>query len=89
MKIGEISEPFETIDNKGNLVYKIVSITSRSKPHTASLENDYKILQELTIQSKQQEYFGNWIKDKQKNTYIRIVDDYQTCIFSNKGWLDK
>jgi len=89
MKTGEISDPFETIDNKGNLVYKIVSITSRSKPHTASLENDYKILQELTIQSKQQEYFGNWIKDKQKNTYTRIVDDYQTCIFSNKGWLDK
>ncbi len=89
MKTGEISEPFETIDEKGNLVYKIVSITSRSKPHTANLVNDYKILQELTKQSKQQEFFGNWIKDKQKNTYIRIVDDYQTCIFSNKGWLDK
>ena len=89
MKIGEISDPFETIDNKGNLVYKIVSLTSRSKPHTANMENDYKILQELTIQSKQQEYFGNWIMDKQKNTYTRIVDDYQTCIFSNKGWLDK
>ena len=89
MKTGEISEPYETIDKNGNLVFKIVSITSRSKPHTANLKNDYKILQELTIQSKQQEFFGNWIKDKQKNTYTRIVDDYQTCIFSNKGWLDK
>ncbi len=89
MKTGEISDPYETIDKNGNLVYKIVSITSRSKPHTANLKNDYKILQELTIQSKQQEFFGNWIKDKQKNTYTRIVDDYQTCIFSNKGWLDK
>ncbi len=89
LKTGEISEPFETIDSNGNLVFKIVSITSRSKPHTASLKNDYKVLQELTIQSKQQEFFSNWITDKQKNTYVRIVDDYQTCIFSNKGWLDK
>jgi len=89
MKTGEISEPFETIDKKGNLVYKIASVTSRSKPHTANLKNDYKTLQDLTIQSKQQEFFSNWIKDKQKDTYIRIVDNYQTCIFSNKGWLDK
>jgi peptidyl-prolyl cis-trans isomerase SurA len=80
---------FETVDEKGNLVYKIVSITSRSKPHTANLENDYKLLQELTKQSKQQAFFSNWINDKQRNTYIRIVDDYQTCMFSNKGWLDK
>jgi len=89
MKIGKISDPFEAIDEKGNLVYKIVSVISRSKPHTANLVSDYKILQELTKQSKQQEFFSNWINDKQKNTYIRIVDDYQTCTFSNKGWLDK
>jgi len=89
MKTGEISDPFEAIDEKGNLVYKVVSIISRSKPHTTNLVSDYKILQELTKQSKQQEFFGNWINDKQKNTYIRIVDDYKTCTFSNKGWLDK
>lgn len=87
MEIDEISDPYETTDAKGNLVYKIATIHSRSKPHRANLKEDYKLLQELTKQSKQQKFFGEWIEDKQKNTYIRIADEYQTCKFSNKGWL--
>lgn len=87
LEIDEISEPFEAIDAKGNIIYKIVTAHSRSKPHRANLKEDYKLLQELTKQSKQQKFFSEWIDEKQKNTYIRIVDEYQTCKFSNKGWL--
>lgn len=89
MKTGEISDPFESTDSKGNLVYKIVSVNSRTKPHKVNLKEDYKLLQELTKQSKQQQFFKNWIKEKQKDTYIRITKDYQNCNFSNKSWLNK
>jgi peptidyl-prolyl cis-trans isomerase SurA len=87
LKIGEISEPFQSVDESGNTVFKIVKIKSRSNPHQANLKEDYAILHEMAKMEKQQEEFMNWIMDKQKTTYIKVNPPFRTCNFSNDGWL--
>jgi len=87
MKIGEISEPFQSIDESGNTVFKIVKIKSRSNPHQANLKEDYAILHEMAKAEKQQEEFMNWIMDKQKTTYIKVNPPFRTCSFASDGWL--
>ncbi len=87
LKIGEISEPFQSIDESGNVVFKIVKIKSRSNPHQANLKEDYAILHEMAKAEKQQEEFMNWIMDKQKTTYIKVNPPFRTCNFASDGWL--
>ena len=61
LKVGEISEPVESLDNEGylqdrsgNLVYKIIRVDKILPAHTATFENDYTQILDK-VQQKQAE----------------------------------
>ncbi len=83
---GQISEPYESIDENGRTLYKIIMIKSKVKPHKANLEEDYNLIKNMLKAKKQQEVFVEWIQKKQKTTFIRIDENYQACDFNFKGW---
>jgi len=87
LSIGEISEPYESIDEKGNIIYKVVTIKSRTNPHVANLQEDYELIKQMALNHKEQEVLANWLKNKIKNTYIRINDNFKNCDFAIKEWL--
>ncbi len=86
LKVGEISEYYESTDDKGNLVYKVIRLKSKTEPHTANLKQDYELLKQMTSEKKQNEIVDEWLEDKIKTTYIRISDPYSDCSFRLKGW---
>jgi len=86
LKIGEISEPYESFNDKGKTVYKIIQLKSKTKPHKANLKEDYNLISEMTKSTKQQEIINNWIEEKQNEAYIRIEEKYKDCSFQSKGW---
>ncbi len=86
LKVGEISEYYESTDDKGNMVYKVVRLKSKTEPHKANLKQDYELLKQMTSQVKQNEVVDEWIEDKIKTTYIRISKPYSGCSFRIKGW---
>ena len=87
VKEGQITKAFKTKDNRGKDVYKIIKIKKIILPHTASIEKDYQLIQDICLAQKQQEFIKSWIKKKQASTYIRIEDDYKDCPFENTGWI--
>jgi peptidyl-prolyl cis-trans isomerase SurA len=87
LKIGEISNTFETKDDKGKPVYKILYLASQTKPHRANLKEDYDILQEMALMDKRMKAVDDWVKEKQKRTYVRIDDAFKNCTFQNPDWL--
>ncbi len=87
LKVGEISKPYESTDDKGKTVFKVVQLKSRIDPHRANLKEDYSMLKQLTEQHKHSEVVDNWITEKLKTTYVKIDDRYKNCNFHNKGWL--
>ena len=86
LKVGEISEIYESTDDKGNLVYKVIRLKSKTEPHKANLKQDYELLKQMATQQRQNEIVDDWIEDKIKTTYIRISDPYSDCSFRLKGW---
>jgi peptidyl-prolyl cis-trans isomerase SurA len=89
LKVGEISEPFESKDDKGNLVYKVIRLKSKTEPHKASIKQDFELLKQMAMLVKQNEVVDEWIEDKMASTYIRINDPYKDCSFRLKGWVKK
>ena len=87
LKIGEISDSFESTDDKGKQVFKIIVVKSWTKPHKVNLKDDYLKLQELVMVEKQQDLIKEWIREKQKSTYIHIDDSFKSCNFFSKGWV--
>ena len=92
LKEGQISEPFESLDNEGrngNLVYKIVKLDKIVPSHTATFENDYTTLLQIVKSVKQMEAINKFIDDKIESTYITIDPLFKDCEFSRAGWAKK
>ncbi|OOG65183.1 peptidylprolyl isomerase [Flavobacterium sp. A45] len=87
LKDNEISMPFlEDVQGKKN--YKIMIVTNRIDSHTADYAKDYIKIKDLALKEKQFRAIGKWFDAKIKDTYIKIVDEYKECSFTN-NWLKK
>jgi peptidyl-prolyl cis-trans isomerase SurA len=87
LDVGEISDPYESEDKHGKTMFKAVILRSRTNPHVANLKEDYDMLKQMTMFSKQNEIIDNWIKEKIETTYVRLDNNYRNCDFRITGWL--
>lgn len=87
MKIGEISEPFIYVNEKGKEVAAIVRLKDRHKAHVANLNEDYQLIKSAVSDMKKEKLMQNWIQEKQKTTYIKIDERWQNCDFTYDGWV--
>ena len=85
IEIGEYSSPQYYEDSKGNIGYRILKLEERTDPHQANLKDDYQIIQNFALNNKQIEIMSEWITKNSRNTYVKINENYKTCI-SNKKW---
>ncbi len=86
MKVGEISEPFILLNDKGRQVAAIIRITNRNEGHKANINNDYQIIKQMAENAKQQRMVDDWLQEKIGKTYVRIDPDWQGCEYKYKGW---
>jgi len=84
---GKFSSPFESVDEHGKIIYKIVRLKSRTEPHRADLQLDYDLFQKFSLQEKNQKIINKWIQEKQKETYIHVDRALHSCDFLKNGWL--
>jgi len=86
LKVGEMSEPYESTDENGLTLYKIIRLISKTDPHKANLKQDYLLIQNMALEKKKKEVIEGWIKEKTLETYIRIDESYMECDFIKNGW---
>ena len=86
----EVGEPFTMIDQKrGKEVVAMVKLKARIPGHKANVSNDFQILKGIVENHKRNELIDNWIRQKQKETYIRIKEGWDDCDFMYDGWIKK
>jgi peptidyl-prolyl cis-trans isomerase SurA len=87
LKVGEVSDSFQTMDYKGNYISKIVTLVEIIPPHTASLKDDYVRLEEMALAQKREKVFKEWLDKKIESMYIYIDPECRTWEFENKKWI--
>ena len=87
LKVGEVSNSFQTTDYMGNQMSKIVKLVEIIPPHTASLKDDYVRLEEMALSQKSERYFTEWLNKKIESMYIYIAPEFRTWKFENKKWI--
>ena len=87
LNIGEISKPFVMTNAKGKEVVAIVKLRNKINGHRATMTEDYQALQDVVVERLSEEKLDKWIREKQKNTYIHINDDWTNCEFKYPGWI--
>jgi peptidyl-prolyl cis-trans isomerase SurA len=87
LKVGELSDPYESIDTKGRVVFKVIWLKNRTNPHVGNLKEDYNLFKSKALQIKERDKVNEWVEDKIKTTYIRISGNYSQCSFALQGWM--
>ncbi len=90
MKEGDVSQPFESLDNEGrngNTIYKILYLEKVIPAHTANFEEDYNSLLDEVNNKNAMAAIDKFVEEKQKTTYIVIDPMFQGCDFQRKGWV--
>lgn len=79
LEVGDISAPLEYQTPRGETEYRIVKLMSQTKPHRASLEQDYSRIQRYAKESKKNIYYNEWMQARLKETYIEMDEDFNDC----------
>ena len=86
MKVGEVSAPFVMIDRKGKEVCAIVKLKNRIEGHKATPSEDFQVVKEVVLANMKAQKLEEWIREKQKTTYVRINGERGDCEFQYPGW---
>lgn len=89
MNPGDISKPFSMTTPKGQKVCAVVKLKSRNEEHYASITEDFQTLQSILVNKEQAKVIDDWIRSKQKTTYISIKPEWRDCDFRYPGWIKK
>lgn len=87
LKVGEVSDSFQTTDLNGNQLSKIVKLVEIIPAHVASLEEDYIRIEEMALEEKQNRVYRKWLHSKIDGMYIYIDPEYRSDEFEYKGWI--
>ncbi len=92
LQVGQVSEPFESLDNEGrngNTVYKIIKLDKIIQAHPATFTHDYTLLLDNARMKKQHEAIDEFIDSKIETTLIIIDPLFKDCSFERDGWEEK
>ena len=87
LKVGEVSNSFQTTDLNGNQLSKIVKLVEIIPAHVASLEDDYIRIEEMALTDKQDKAYRKWLTNKIDGMYIYIDPAYRSEEFEYDGWI--
>ena len=87
MQVGEVSKPFTMLTDKQKAVVAIVKLKARTEGHKANLADDFQAMKQLVESKKREELLNDWIRKKQKTTYVRISEGWRNCDFKYPGWV--
>ncbi len=92
LEVGQVSEPFQSLDNEGrdgNTVYKIIKLDKIIPAHPATFSNDYTLLLNNAQTKKQNEAIDEFINSRIETTLIIIDPLFKDCSFEREGWAKK
>lgn len=87
MKVGQISNPFQMINQKGKTLCVIAKLKNRVEGHKANISADFQVLKDVVLNKRREERLHQWVVDKIKGVYTRLNDNYRDCKFEYEGWI--
>ena len=87
LKVGEISAPFQMINERGKTVCVIAKLKSRTDGHKATITEDFQVMKDVVLEKRREQKLHEWVVNKIKSTYVRVNDRYKDCQFEYQGWI--
>ena len=82
LNVGEMSDPFITINQSNNRQQvAMVKLVRRIEAHKADLAEDFQVLKTMYENQRKSDIIDEWVKEKQSKTYVHISEGWRDCEF--------
>ena len=89
LEVGELTKPFRMYDKDNNEVVAIARLQAKHPGHRANVVEDYQTIKEMVEGRKRGEMIEEWVKEKQKTTFVNISPGYRDCDFRYPNWVER
>ena len=87
LQVGEISKPFQMIDERGKTVCAVAKLKNRTEGHKATITEDFQVMKNVVLAKRREQVIHDWLVKRIKSTYVRINENYRNCDFEYEGWV--
>ena len=87
LQVGEVSKPFQMINERGKTVCAVVKLKNRTEGHKATITEDFQVMKNVVLAKRREQVLHDWVVKRIKSTYVRINDRYRNCNFEYEGWV--
>ena len=87
LKVGQVSQAFSMINDKGKTECVIIKLKNRIEGHQATITEDFQVMKAMVEAKKREETLEEWVQNKLKSTYVRMNGNYNEDDFKYKGWI--
>ena len=87
LKVGEISNAFQSEDLNGNELAVIVKLIEVIPIHSATLKDDYLKIEEMALEEKKMKVLNKWLEEKIDQHYVYVAPDFRDGEFEFKNWV--
>jgi peptidyl-prolyl cis-trans isomerase SurA len=81
LKVDEISQPiaFRSEGPQGERFFRLLQLQSRTKPHKASLKQDYNKIQQAALEERKAGFTEEWVINRLRTTYLSVDPLFTGC----------
>jgi peptidyl-prolyl cis-trans isomerase SurA len=87
MQVGQISQPFQMINEREKTVCAIVKLKNRTDGHKATITEDFQVMKDVVMAKRREQVIHDWVVSKIKTTYVRINPQFRDCEYEYEGWV--
>ena len=87
MQVGQISQPFQMINEREKTVCAIVKLKNRTDGHKATITEDFQVMKDVVMAKRREKVIHDWVVSKIKATYVRINPQFRDCEYEYEGWV--
>lgn len=87
MQVGQVSQPFQMINEREKTVCAIVKLKNRTDGHKATITEDFQVMKDVVMAKRREQVIHDWVVSKIKATYVRINPQFRDCEYEYEGWV--
>ncbi|HEX6333810.1 MAG TPA: peptidylprolyl isomerase [Flavisolibacter sp.] len=87
LKVGELSQPYAYVDERGRRAVRVLFLKSRSEPHRMNLRDDYNRISQAALEEKKMLTLEKWFTTNLPRFYVQIDPDLADCV-QLKKWVE-
>lgn len=87
LKVGEVSNAFQSEDLNGNELAVMVKLIEVIPIHSATLKDDYLKIEEMALEEKKMKVLNKWLEEKIDQHYVYVAPDFRDGEFEFKNWV--